>query len=172
MTKVKIEGLNTFEILEAIYNKNTKQFNMKFTMPQISLDANYSLSNKFDTDLLVGNFTNKGSLQWVLNDKSQYEISFYFNNNKTSGDLMVEKFKFVYPNSAKDASEDEITKEVEEFLKKIEKEFDDVYNDYMTARFNKMFKGLKTVEDVADYFNKVAGDSEHGPYNEPLCNHV
>lgn len=173
-TKVKIDGLNTFNILESKYNVDTKQFNIKFVMPKMSIFAKYYLQNKFDNEFLTAKFNNNGTLKWDLSNDAEYEISFYFNNDKTSGDLIVEKVKFVHPDSDKDILEDldDINEVLKEFLKGIEKKYDDVYQDQLTLKFNKVLKGRKTVEDLADYLNKVAGDSEHGPFNEPLCNHV
>lgn len=140
----------------------------------MSVFAKYYLQNKFDNEFLTGNFNNNGSLQWDLSNDSQYEISFFFNNNKASGDLIVEKLKFAHPDSDKDifGDSDEVNEELKKFMKELQKKYDDVYQDHLTSKFNKVLIGHKTVEGLVDYINKITGDKEHGPFNEPLCNHV
>ncbi|KAL5284158.1 hypothetical protein ACFFRR_006441 [Megaselia abdita] len=180
LNKVKVENLDTFNIVDSVYNKDTNQYKMKFILPQLALFANYTFNHKLDTKYLTGSFHHNGSVTLDLTDKSQYELSFYFNHNKTSGDLIVEKFNLTDSNSTElkfdFGDNEEIAGEVKDFFKKMEKEFgvgfDDVYDDYMSSKLNKLFVGRKTVEEAADYFYKISGNSTHGPFEEPLCNHV
>lgn len=178
MTKAKFDGLNTFEILKSFYNKATGKFEMLFVMPKLSFEGVYSMLNKINTDYLDAKMINNGTVHFHMSDSAKYGFEFFFGTNKTTNDIMVEKFKFIYPEDMKsfefDLSEEkkEYYEEFKEMLKQIEKEFDEMYNDYMAMRFNKIFAGYKTVEDLADYLYKMAGDEEHGLFNEPKCNHV
>lgn len=178
MTKVKLDGLNTFEILKSVYDKDTKEYKLDFILPKLKLEATYRMYNKFDNEYLTASTLNNGTVHFHISDSTQYGIRFFFGHNKTTGDLIVEKFKFIYPEDVKafefDVSEDkkEYVEEFKKLMKEIEKEFDDVYNDYMSVKFNKVFEGYKTVEDLAAYFYKIAGDKEHGPLGEAKCNHV
>uniref|UniRef100_T1H5G8 Uncharacterized protein n=1 Tax=Megaselia scalaris TaxID=36166 RepID=T1H5G8_MEGSC len=152
ITKIRIDGLNTFEIVESVYDKESKLYRIFFVLPKIKLQAKYSLLNKFNTKYFVANMYNNGTSDWHINDGSKYGLEFFFNHNTTSGDLIVEKLKFLEPKDDKkfeldfDQVNKEFVEDFKKFLVELEKEFDDVYNDYMTVKINKLFQDIKQLK--------------------------
>lgn len=124
----------------------------------MNFQANFTLRNKVDTEYLTGYFNHNGSLKQQISDKVQVGLSFFLNNDETSGDLVVEKLKMSYPFSIEDIFKGKIESNK---LMSLSVEWQDKIRDYydnnMTKNLNKFLVGRKTVEDLADYLNKATG---------------
>lgn len=168
MFQGQIDGFNTFEILESVYNNETQQFHFKYTLPKISLNAQYRLVNN---QFMNGNFGSNGTIKLGFSDESPHEIMFDVKKSSSSGKLYVENLEYVLPDSVKDILLDKFKLDI--LVKMCPQELKDfIYNDRLSV-FNELFNKFDSVEDLAGYIDEEFGDSDKGLFGNrnTLCNH-